>query len=324
MPSNSQDGRQSNLFGPEVVLANPSASPAKGQEQTTPDTSGLRCAASLASVALQLSLASRLQAALDVNGSPEYALTWKRWDMQSGPPICALRARAHRISASVSTGERKGWATPLAQQANGTPAAFLKRKRDSMARGRSSMGVCLSDLNMQVQAWVTLQVAGWPTPRAGDGEKNVRTLEGSLKEIARKNGPQDTVQAAQMAGWPTPMVPNGGRVIMQEQLMTGKRANGTKVQIGLENAVTLAGRPTPTTRDHKDGSYCPNVETNALLGRVVWTAGPLPGGLNALTEKPVAYRLNPNFSRWLMGFPAEWANSVPTAMPSSRKSRRSS
>ena len=132
-----------------------------------------------------------MQAALDVNGSPEYALTWKQWAMPSGPPICALRARAHRISVSVSTGERSGW-------------------------------------------------------------------------------------------------------------------------------------PTPTTRDHKDGSYCPNVESNALLGRVVWTAGPLPTGLNASTEKPVAYRLNPNFSRWLMGFPVEWANCAPTAMPSSRKSRRSS
>lgn len=27
--------------------------------------------------------------------------------------------------------------------------------------------------------------------------------------------------------------------------------------------------PTPTTRDHKDGSYCPNVPVNGLLGRVV-------------------------------------------------------
>ena len=98
--------------------------------------------------------------------------------------------------------------------------------------------------------------------------------------------------------------------------------NGFGLTLGM--AATLSGWPTPTTRYHKDGSYCPNVESNALLGRVVWTAGPLPTGLNASTEKPVAYRLNPNFSRWLMGFPAEWANSVPTAMPSSRKSRRSS
>lgn len=31
--------------------------------------------------------------------------------------------------------------------------------------------------------------------------------------------------------------------------------------------------PTTTTRDHKDGSECPNVPTNVLLGRVAWIAG---------------------------------------------------
>jgi hypothetical protein len=30
--------------------------------------------------------------------------------------------------------------------------------------------------------------------------------------------------------------------------------------------------PTPTSRDHKDRQYQPNVPENALLGRVVWTA----------------------------------------------------
>ncbi|GAB7525367.1 hypothetical protein PBS_43560 [Paraburkholderia sp. 2C] len=32
----------------------------------------------------------------------------------------------------------------------------------------------------------------------------------------------------------------------------------------------LSSWPTPTTRDHKDGSECANVSLNALLGRVVW------------------------------------------------------
>ena len=48
-----------------------------------------------------------------------------------------------------------GWGTPLSQHANGTPEDFLARKRKSMANGSASMGVCLSDLNMQVQAWTT-------------------------------------------------------------------------------------------------------------------------------------------------------------------------
>jgi hypothetical protein len=46
-------------------------------------------------------------------------------------------------------------------------------------------------------------------------------------------------------GWPTPTTPNGGRVITEDQLRTGKRADGTKVQIDLSNAVQLAGWPTP-------------------------------------------------------------------------------
>ena len=51
-----------------------------------------------------------------------------------------------------------GWGTPLAQQANGTPEAFLERKRKSIANG-SQMGVSLSDLNMQVKAWVPVEPA---------------------------------------------------------------------------------------------------------------------------------------------------------------------
>ena len=183
MPSDLLDGLQADLFGLDHVHANPSQSPGKGEAKTTNGTSGLLSRGSLESANLQSSLESRLQAALAGSGSPEYALTWKHWDMQSGPPICALRASVRRTSDSGSIGVQSGW-------------------------------------------------------------------------------------------------------------------------------------PTPTTRDHKDGASVGTVPDNGLLGRVVWQAG-----TNASTEKPAAYRLNPNFSRWLMGFPAEWANCAPTATPSSRKSR---
>jgi hypothetical protein len=59
-------------------------------------------------------------------------------------------------------------------------------------------------------------LAGWPTPRAADGEKNVRTLEGSLSEIARKGGPQDLSMAAAIC--PPAWLTAGG------QMLTGSAA----------------------------------------------------------------------------------------------------
>lgn len=54
-----------------------------------------------------------MRAALDVTGSPEFELTWRYWDMPSGPPILALRASARRTSASACS----GWPTALAADA---------------------------------------------------------------------------------------------------------------------------------------------------------------------------------------------------------------
>lgn len=41
---------------------------------------------------------------------------------------------------------------------------------------------------------------GWPTPRATDGDKNIRTVAGALKEIKRKGSPQDIGQALLISG----------------------------------------------------------------------------------------------------------------------------
>ncbi|MDH2051200.1 hypothetical protein [Achromobacter marplatensis] len=53
--------------------------------------------------------------------------------------------------------------------------------------------------NRQISLAMQARLAGRPTCRASDGEKNVRTLEGSLKEIKRKGSPQDLAQAAALS-----------------------------------------------------------------------------------------------------------------------------
>ena len=230
MPLVWPDGPQMSLFGQAPAPVSPLAQLASAAAQPTNGTSGLKCSGSLTSAALQSSLESRLRQRMAAYGSPEYALTWKHWDMPSGVPICALRASAHRTSDSGFTGwptpnamppsrgglqanpqkalERRqlghmmnlddtatlagwptpdtgsaggrmsadpmakkrpsgtkkqitlndtarlaDWATPTAQPANSTPANFLRRKKESMERGSQSMGLSISDLNMQVQAW---------------------------------------------------------------------------------------------------------------------------------------------------------------------------
>lgn len=91
----------------------------------THDTFGRSGANLLTSAALQLSLESRLQAALEGIGSPLYRLTWKRWGMPSREPICVLRAWPPRISGSGCG----GWATPTAATFGGTAEQHLERKR---------------------------------------------------------------------------------------------------------------------------------------------------------------------------------------------------
>lgn len=128
------------------------------------------------------------------------------------------------------------------------------------------------------------------------------------------------------SGWTTPQAHDtSGR-------STGQKAkHGTKHGCAcLVRDVELAGWPTPTTRDHKDGSECPNVQTNSLLGREVWQAdqpiritadGQVLTGSDAGTVS--SGQLNPRFSGWLMGYPVEWCKAALSAHQTrSPKNRR--
>ncbi len=80
---------------------------------------------------------------------------------------------------------------------------------------------------------------------------------------------------------------------------------------GLHLTAQVTMWPTPTTRDHKDGTNVENVPENCLLGRAV---KPTPEGGS----------LNPEFVEWLMGYSSGWTDSRDSATRLSLRLQNSS
>ena len=199
----------------------------------TNGTSGLTFSVSSATAFLQSSLESRLRQRMDVNGSLEYALTWKDWDMESGPPICALRARARRISGSGFG----GWPSP--------------RESDSDKSVRSDQGA-LKELERKggpQDLDCAAHLAGWPTPDANamnDGE----SLE-SWKARATKLKEKTWLKA------------DG----------TTRYGNGNGAGMPLQIAAQLAGWPKASARDWKNGQSNQHGKNARPLNEVEMLAG---------------------------------------------------
>jgi hypothetical protein len=182
-------------YGLDPALASLSARQAKEKGLLTSGTSGPPSTISSSNARLRSSLASRLREQTAMLGSTLYRLTWTQRVMPSGLRKPALRVSARRTRDPAIT----GWPTASARDWKDTPGMA--------ATGTNPDG---SDRSRLDQLPRVAYLAGWPTSRAADGEKNVRTLEGSLSEIARKGGPQDLSMGAALAGWATPMAGSPG------------------------------------------------------------------------------------------------------------------
>ena len=179
-PSNLLAGIQLEMFGQAPVPANPFRAQDANGEQTTNDIYGPSGTNLSRSAALQLSLESKLRQALGVNGSPEYALTWKHWAMQSGPQICALRAWGRPTSEAGST----GWQTPQAWDETGK--LYTTDGKGTGVQRPTNEGM----------------IAGWPTPTTQDDNQD---MEKRAERGAKYGfGPALSLgTAVRLAGWTT-------------------------------------------------------------------------------------------------------------------------
>jgi hypothetical protein len=177
-------------------------------------------------------------------------------------------------------------------------------------RGGGSKGEQLPNVAAQVVGWTTptqddtrtrtgkyaqggtalSMMAGWTTPQAHDaalGDAKRWKIHGTQHGDSNLND-----EAAMIVGWKTPLVPSGDRVNPKGTTLQGRRPDGKKVTVDLRE------------------------EVRAVLGT--------PGSSSDPTPRATIGALNPAFVSWLMGFPIEYLNYAPSAMPSRRRLPRKS
>jgi len=177
-----------------------------------------------------------------------------------------------------------GWVTPTVRDWKDSPGMSTETED-----GRTRLDQLPRQANL----------AGWPTPAAhepgGTPEQHLARKRACVARGIQMGATAVTHLSlvAQYAGWPTPQVMDTLNVI-RDPLRGDKRGGGSN----LREWVTLVGPARLTASGEM------------LTGS---SAGMESGG-----------QLNPAHSRWLMGLPPAWDDCAPTAMPSSRKSRKTS
>ena len=153
------------------------------------------------------------------------------------------------------------------------------------------------------------------------------TPAGRLVSLLRASGRRTSDKDS--GSWQTPMAEFDARGnVRSPKFVKGRDALSPLECLPTNADPTLASWPTASARDWKDTPGMsetgtnPDGSTRSRLDQLPRVAGLTVTGSPAATEKPG--QLNPAHSRWLMGYPAEWDACAPTAMPSSRKSRKPS
>lgn len=272
---------------------------------------------------LSKALGEKLKGRLKAVGSPLFSYSWSEQVTDSGLRYSLLRASGRRTDAIG----RIGWQTPKAGETTG---------RYGITNGK-----------VYPKLWGEAQLAAWPTPTKGNGDGGQAMTDASATGQTA-DGRKITVSlpgVAELSSWPTATTrdwkdgagmattganPDGSERLRVDQLPRQEQLSGWPTpctQDGpkggpaqgtdrLPAAAALSGWPTPQSK-----ATLPSLEELSGPARLTAT-GEILTGSSAGTES--GGQLNPAHSRWLQGYPPEWASCAPTETQSSRKPRSSS
>lgn len=201
--------------------------------------------------------------------------------------------------------------TPCANDDNKTPEAHLAMKlRMGERDGSHSNRTAITSLQVMAQT----VVSPWATPNTRDWKSESTTPEFFQERFQHPRGKSLSAEATLVASaWPTPT----GQDAVASGVMNYPATETHHAGVTLTDAARMASWISPQAAD---ANGCGQNQNTASLDKQV--RGTNLSGSTAKTGS--GGQLNPDFSRWLMGYPSAWGSCAVTAMRSIRGLRKRS